>query len=165
MKNADLLQRESRRMRAFTTFVLAGMAALTLFSLLLPVLRQDRIREDLTLIDVLGRDLVLAGPTIWYLFGLWSLRRLFDDLAEGRLFQPAVARGVSGLGWALAWGAGTQVVIVPNLLRWISREPGGSVLHYDVSAIVLGVVGLTLTVLARLLQRAAAMHDELEQII
>ena len=165
MKNADLLQRESRRMRGFTTFVLLGMAALTLFSLLLPVVRQDAIREDLTLVDVLGRNLVLAGPTIWYLFGLWSLRRLFDDLAEGRLFQPAVARGVSGLGWALAWGAGTQVVVVPNLLRWISSEPGGSVLHYDVSAIVLGVVGLTLTVLARLLQRAAALHDELEQIV
>ena len=163
MKNADVLQRESRRMRGVTTFVLLGMAALVLFSLLSPVLRQESLREPLA--EVLGRNLVLAGPTIWYLFGLWAIRRLYSDLAEGRLFQPAVARGVSGLGWALAWGAGTQVVIVPNLLRWISSEPGGSVLHYDVSAIVLGIVGLTLTVLARLLQRAAALHAELEQII
>ena len=31
--------------------------------------------------------------------------------------ETDINREMVRLGWALAWGAGTQVVIVPNLLR------------------------------------------------
>ena len=51
-----------------------------------------------------------------------------------------------------------------NLSRLIVGGNGGY-LHFDLSGIVLGVVGAALVMLARVVDQARAMQHELEEII
>ncbi|NTX09139.1 DUF2975 domain-containing protein, partial [Myxococcus sp. CA040A] len=55
------------------------------------------------------------------------------------------------------------VFIVPSLMRLIGFEPG-YVIAYDVGGLVLGAVGLALTLLANVLTHAFALQSELEEI-
>lgn len=113
-----------------------------------------------------GLELVWATPGIFYLCALWALRRTFAEMARAdRVFAPALARGLRDVGSNLTWGAGMEVLGAPLLLRWIDGESGGAVASFSVAAIALGVVGLSLFLLARLLARAAAQEAELRDII
>nr|WP_276208696.1 DUF2975 domain-containing protein [Caulobacter sp. 17J65-9] len=103
-------------------------------------------------------------PAAFYLWGLWSIRSVFADLAAGGRLQPALASGLTRVGQALVLGAVSSVFVVTNLLRWIGHGKGGY-LHFDVPGVVLGVVGLALMLLARLLAHAAAVQAELDEII
>jgi heme exporter protein D len=151
------------------------LATVVLPLLALPVVLQPvlliatRLREQvepLVIAHQLGQAFIQITPALLYLWALWAVRRLFSELArQRRPFQPALVDGLRRIGWNLAWGAGMDVVGAPMLLRWTDGESGGSVAHYVPAAVVLGVVGLALVILSRLLQRAAALQDELDQII
>jgi heme exporter protein D len=157
----------SARMRDLATVVLPLLALPVVLQPVLLVL--TRLRQDvepLAIAHELGQALIQITPALLYLWALLAVRRLFSELArQERPFQPALVEGLRRIGWSLAWGAGMDVVGAPMLLRWTDGEPGGSVAHYLPSAVALGVVGLALVLLSRLLQRAAALQDELDQII
>ncbi|MEF9978343.1 MAG: DUF2975 domain-containing protein [Thermomonas sp.] len=103
-------------------------------------------------------------PGLGYLWALWAVQRALGDLAAGRLFHPTVARAMRHIGIGVLAGALVNVFAVTNLSRWIAGGNGGY-LYFDMSGIVLGVVGAALVLLARLVDQARALQAELDEIV
>ncbi|HMJ92618.1 MAG TPA: hypothetical protein VK472_00815 [Allosphingosinicella sp.] len=127
-------------------------------------------------LDFFGRLLVRWSPALFYLYALWAIRGGFRDFALGGVFGDAIASGCSRAGWALAIGGTLSAIGVPNLIRILDdagllrREPGewAGLLVFDVAYLAVGVVGLALILLGRLLRlagetqrEAADLRDEL----
>lgn len=106
---------------------------------------------------------VRLAPALGYLWALWAVQRALRDLAAGLLFHPTVARAMRHMGVGVLAGALFSVFAVTNLSRWISGGHGGYA-YFDLSGIVLGVVGAALVLMARLVDQARAMQAELEEI-
>jgi hypothetical protein len=148
----------NRLFALLTTLVLAGMALIVAVVLYgLAVMRQDG-REDV------ARHLLIAWtPTLFYLWALWTLRGLFATLGRtgASLRGGAVAGAISKIGWALALGAGCTVFISPLILALMVRPHAMSAFAaIDVPACTLGVVGLALIALSRVLRHAAELEAE-----
>ena len=107
--------------------------------------------------------LVRLLPGLGYLWALWAVQRALADLAAGRLFHPTVARAMRQIGIGVLSGALLSVFALTNLSRWILGGHGGY-LYFDLSGIVLGVVGAALVLLARLVDQARALQAELDEI-
>lgn len=103
-------------------------------------------------------------PGLGYLWALWAVQRALGDLAGGRLFHPTVARAMRHIGIGVLVGALLNVFAVINLSRWIVGGHGGYA-YFDLSGIVLGVVGAALVLLSRLVDQARALQDELDEIL
>jgi hypothetical protein len=65
----------------------------------------------------------------------------------------------------LALGALTSVLIGPLLQRAMLGNNFGGLAAFDPAAIAVGLVGLLLAILARLLEQAADMRSELDEIV
>ncbi|WP_449448347.1 DUF2975 domain-containing protein [Thermomonas brevis] len=107
--------------------------------------------------------LVRLLPGLGYLWALWAVQRALGDLA-GRLFHATLARALRHIGVGVLAGALLSVFAVTNLSRWILGGHG-SVLYFDLSGIVLGVVGAALVLLAQVIDRARALQAELDEIL
>jgi hypothetical protein len=107
---------------------------------------------------------VLALPAAGYLWALWAAQQALGDLAAGRMFHLTVARAMRRMGAGVLIGALLSVFAVTNLSRWITGGQG-SYLYFDLSGIVLGVVGAALILLARLIDQARALQAELDEIV
>ena len=103
-------------------------------------------------------------PGLGYLWALWAVQRALADLAAGRMFHAAVAHAMRHIGIGVLAGALLNVFAVTNLSRWIAGGQGGY-LYFDLSGIVLGVVGAALVLLARLVDQARALQAELDEIL
>ena len=108
--------------------------------------------------------LVRLLPGLGYLWALWAVQRALADLAGGRLFHATLARALRHVGIGVLAGALLSVFAVTNLSRWILGGQG-SVLYFDLSGIVLGVVGAALALLAQVIDRARALQAELDEIL
>ncbi len=107
---------------------------------------------------------VQALPSIAYLWALWSVQRALGDLGDGRIFHPTVARALRHVGAGVLAGSLLKVFAVTNLTRLLV-EVRGSFAWFDVSAIVLGVVGAALILLARVVDEARLVQAELDEIL
>ena len=103
------------------------------------------------------------APAVGYLWALWAVQRALGELASGALFHPAVARAMRHIGIGVLAGALFNVFAVTNLSRWIGGGHGGYA-YFDLSGIVLGVVGAALVMLARVVDQARALQAELDEI-
>lgn len=110
------------------------------------------------------RIIIPALPALGYLWALWAVQRALSDLAVGRLFHETVARAMRQIGTGVLVGALLNVFVVTNLIRMLMGGRG-NYLYFDLSAIVLGVVGTALILLARLVDQARALQAELDEII
>ncbi|HEX9946520.1 MAG TPA: DUF2975 domain-containing protein [Allosphingosinicella sp.] len=111
-------------------------------------------------------------PTFFYLYALWAIGRAFGAFARGGLFGSAVAKGCRRAGVALAVGASASALGVPNAIRLLAQhglvpEPlrrFGSVLIFDTAYLAVGVVGIALFLLGGLLERAAEVQQEAQDL-
>lgn len=110
------------------------------------------------------RSLIMLAPQLCYLYGVWSLRPAFGEVAQGRLFGEAQTKALATLGWSLIIGGVFSVFLLTNLLRLFQVIEGGY-LNFDLSDIVLAVVGGALVLLSNLMAKAHAMKSELDDII
>ncbi len=105
---------------------------------------------------------ILWLPVPFYLYALWAIRGAFRSFADGGAFGPAIAAGCTRAGIALALGAALSAIGVPNAMRWVHGQ--GGLLHFDVAYLAVGVVGLALVLLGRLLARAAEVQREADRL-
>lgn len=101
-------------------------------------------------------------PMLFYLWAIWCARRAIASIGAAESFGPAVPRLLTQVGLALFLGGIVNVFVAP-LLTWLILGRGG-LAHYDVAAITVGVVGLTLVLIAQLLDQAALMRRELDEM-
>ena len=163
MPGQDRFRRQCRFLRMGVVCALAGLAALlALIYVVMPVaylVTNDRIS---------GRSLLLllvhVAPAIAYLWALWAVQRALGDMAAGRMFQATVARALRQIGYGVIAGALLSIFAVTNLSRIIEHGRGGFA-YFDLSAMVLAVVGVALIMLSRLVERAERLQRELDEMI
>lgn len=108
--------------------------------------------------------LVTISPSICYLYAVWSIGRAMGQLQEGRLIQPTLACTLRSVGLALGVGSILHVFVITNLLRLINDTRGGY-LFWDVGAMTLGLIGAALFLLGRVVDQAAHVQADLDEII
>ncbi len=106
---------------------------------------------------------VAAIPDVLFLLALDGVRRALAEFARGQLYAPTMTRMLDRVGVLLATAALIGVFVVPGLQRAVGAGPGYWI-AFDVSGLVLGALGLLLTVIARVFGRAAALEAELDEI-
>lgn len=107
-------------------------------------------------------------PSAFYLYALWAIRSGFRDFAIGGVLGPAIAEGCVRAGISMAIGATLSAVGVPNLVRALSNwgmingqgDRFDGFLIFDTAYLAVGVVGLALVLIGRLLRRASAIQRE-----
>jgi hypothetical protein len=155
MSQTRTLRARSAQYRTLITWVTAG----TLIILLLEHFGAYLVRPIESQRVLVS--LIMLAPQLCYLYGCWSLRHAFGAVADGRMFGEELSRSLSILGWALMIGSFYSVFLLTNLIRLV-LETRGSFLNFQLSDIVLGVVGGALVLLSALMTKARA---SLENII
>ena len=156
----ERFRRHCRWLRAATVLVLAGLALLLgVGASAIPWSPTAGAPGDEALLL-----LVRLLPGLGYLWALWAVQRALGELAAGRLFHAAVARGIRHIGIGVLAGALASVFAITNLSRLIVGGQGG-LAYFDLSGIVLGVVGAALVLLARVVDSARALQAELDEIL
>jgi hypothetical protein len=158
------IQRTSARLRRFVTGLLLVLVVLLFLERFGAVGLQlieggfggEGIRR-------LAFELVAACPEMLYLLSLWWIRQALSEFAGGKLYTPSVRRMLDRVGTTLAAGALISVFLVPSASRALGFGPGYWI-AYDVSALVLGAIGLSLKVIAHVLRLASEMQVELDEI-
>jgi hypothetical protein len=154
--DADQLRRHSLWLSRLTLFLFLATFAVTvglqLLGLIVAAFRGSAPPP------AMAWGAVLWVPVPCYLYALWAIRGVFLDFARGGTLGPAMAAGCIRAGWALAIGATLSAVGVPNLARLLGAR--SSYLVFDVAYLAVGVVGLALILLGRLLARAAEAQRE-----
>lgn len=173
--DATLLRRQSGR---FATLVIA-MVMLLVAVIALSLFGISQVPEA-RLAGIIVRQAIDWLALVFYLWGLFAIRRTFRDIAAGGLFEPAISRGLRHLGLAVLGGSAASAVVVPNLRRLAMRtglledtlRPWEAVAHFDVAFVMLGVVGFALILLSRLIgvagdfrARANALETELGEFL
>ncbi|MCC7097050.1 MAG: DUF2975 domain-containing protein [Thermomonas sp.] len=153
---------QCRLLRVATLVVFAGLfLLLALGASGLPWRPSAASTDDGTLLLL---RLVRLLPGLGYLWALWAVQRALADLAVGRLFHATLGRALRQIGIGVLIGALLSVFAITNLSRWIEGGQGGYA-YFDLSGIVLGVVGAALVLLARVIDRARAVQAELDEIL
>lgn len=111
----------------------------------------------------IGYEVVAACPEATYLLSLWWIRQALAAFAHGDLYSPIVPRMLRRVGTMLALGAFLNVFVVPALDRIMGLGPGYWI-AFDVTGLVLGAIGLSLAIVARVLDRARDVKAELDEI-
>ena len=107
---------------------------------------------------------VSFSPAVGYAWALWAIQRALGELGTGGRFPPAMARAVRHVGYGVIAGALLSVFVVTNVTRMLLHGRGGF-MYFDMSGIVLAVVGAALILLARLFDRAQSLQSELDEIV
>lgn len=154
----EALRQRGRWLRRITTLVFAALA----LGLTLDAAMTMRSADPAAALLFM---LAFRAPVPFYLVALWMIRLAFGQVARGVLFDEVMSQLLGRLGVWLALGAAATVFATPNLLRLLYGPRHGAFASFDPAAITLGVVGLMLAILARLLARAAAMRAELDEIL
>lgn len=106
---------------------------------------------------------VAAVPDALYLAALWWVRRALVELAQGRLFARVVSQALRRVGLLMLASAVLIVFVLPSVFTALGQPPGYRI-AYDMSQMASGAVGLALGLVSRLLQQAAAIQSELDEI-
>lgn len=101
-------------------------------------------------------------PLPFYLAALWLARSTIVRIDAGMALRSAISPMLTRIGWALFLGGLVQVWVVP----WLGMfEAHGAFGNFDVNAITLGAVGITLVMVARLVKDAELDRAELDEIL
>lgn len=160
---ADFLRR-CRFLRLLIVMVAVGLAAVVALGMVGPPMPHRFHVDELEPFQWWSLRLIVALPVAGYLWALWSAQHALGDLAAGRRFQPTVSRAMRHIGAGVLIGALIEVFAQTNLMRLLLGGHG-SYLYFDLSAIVLGVVGTAIILLARLIDEARALQVELDEFV
>jgi Protein of unknown function (DUF2975) len=160
----NALRARSARLARGLTVLLAVLAAMLLserfgavgLSLLRQGFGDDTARR-------FGAQLAVAIPEGCYLMALWWVRQALSEFARGAFHTPVIATALQRVGAMLTGGAAIALFAVPTLQRLFGFDPG-YVIAYDIGSAVLCALGLSLAMLAHVLERAAAVQAELDEI-
>ncbi len=100
----------------------------------------------------LNFHLIEAAPLIALAWGLWSAQRYLGVVAQGGLFDAASMKLIAAIGDAL-WSAALWLAVFGPSLGEFVRGTGVFSVEMEPSTLVLGVLGLTLSAIARTLAR------------
>jgi len=101
----------------------------------------------------------------FYLCALWAASNVFDRMARGDAFGPAMVKGLKEVGSNLLYGAAAAIFIAPSLVFLIEtgfHRMAGVKYHFEIESLTIGAIGLVLYLLAR---QGQTLKSELDQIV
>lgn len=104
-------------------------------------------------------------PTIIYIGGVESARKMFHRVGEGELFSEANSKSLADIGGALLFGALAAMVFVPWIQSWIGGDYGFGGVRIEGETLVITVIGGAILVLGRMMSGARRLQAELDQIV
>ena len=102
-------------------------------------------------------------PMPFYLWAIWTARRAVLLIDKGDALSSVMSRMLARIGIALFVGGLMRVFGVSLVLHFISGSR--TIGYYDPAAITVGVIGLTLVIVARLVAEAEATRAELDEFV
>jgi hypothetical protein len=155
-REVAVFRRRNRQFAVAATIVLIAVGGFVVLTLAVVVLQGHAMRTE-----TLQKVALAWCPALFYLWALWTLRGMFAALARGGMtFQPVVVRALARIGWALLLGAGAGLVVAPPVQMLTVPRPVAGFAVFNVPALTLGVVGLALIAMGRMLQRGARLEAE-----
>ncbi len=156
LKAIDDIQQSSRRLARLSTLIFV----ILIVGLCVEAATIPRADNPIAAIKF---GLMYRFPFIIYLFAIWKMRITFNALANGEVFGNALPALIKWIGVALSAGAIITIFVSPVMLR-LSFGPGeGGYANFDANAIMLGIVGMMLILIARLFHHASEMRVELDE--
>jgi len=157
----DVSWRQSASLRTAVTVLFVSLAALVVLERFGWIAVERAASPDV--MHRLGVELAAALPEVFYLLALWWIRSALSSCASGEFYAPVLTRMLRRVGACVATGAVLNVAVVPSLDRLLGASPGYWI-AFDVTGCVLGAIGLSLIILARVLDRARELQTELDAI-
>ena len=155
----DRLRQHSRWLSRLTLFLLTVTALIVLLPTAIGFASAVQGRPVASHIAFV---FVLWLPAFFYLYALGAIARAFGAFARGGVFGPAMAKGCRAAGVALALGGTASALVVPNLMRLLYGN--GTILIFDTAYLAVGVVGIALFLLGGLIERAAELQQEAQDL-
>lgn len=119
---------------------------------------------ELAVVRFVLTQFVAILPSLALIWALEQLRAVLMDYGAGRFFTPRSAAGVGKVGAALIGAAVLRMAVAPVLHFYLGAEPelGMRLSSFDLA---LAAVGLFVMLVGRVLEAAAAIKADSDQIV
>lgn len=172
---AEPLARAQSIAGAAATAALVGAGLIALAGLAgevdpaLTALRTREITPDLSGVAValtaIGVFTLMAMPSLLLAGALLDLGKVLDAYAKGAFFTAKSSAGVRKAGEGALWALGFKVVGTPTLVSWITHEGRGVIWRLEAFDIGLIAFAAFVMVLGHVLEAAAHIKAENDEII
>jgi hypothetical protein len=133
------------------------------------VLRNRELTPDLrgaaAIINAVGVFWIMALPSFLLAGALLDLSRVLDEYGKGQFFTLRASAGVRKAGEGAIWALAFKIVISPTLVSWITQQGRGFI--WNMEPFDLGLIAFAgfVMVLGRVLEAAARIKAENDEIV
>jgi hypothetical protein len=146
-----------------------GAAAQVVAAGWVEAVQEQQLRPDwrgaLNLARHIATFAVLAIPSFLLVDALLGLSRVLDEFGKGQFFTLRASLGVRKAGESALWALAFKILISPTVFSWITHEGRGIVWHMEPFELGLIAFAAFVMVLGRVLEAAARIKEENDQIV
>lgn len=133
------------------------------------VLRNREVTPDLqgvaNLINAVGVFWLYALPGFLLAGALLDLSKVLDEYSKGQFFTLKASAHLRKAGEGAIWALVFKVVASPTIVSWITHEGRGFIWHMEAFDLGLLAFGAAVMVLGRVLEAAAKIKAENDEIV
>lgn len=135
----------------------------------LEALRSSEVTPDLAgvlnLVRAVGAFTVLALPALLLAGALLDLGKVLEEYGQGQFFTVKASTNVRKAGEGALWALAFQVMISPTLFSWITQQGRGFIWNLEPFELGLVAFAAFVMVLGGVLEAAARIKAENDQIV
>jgi hypothetical protein len=132
-------------------------------------LRNREVSPDLegvtALISAVGVFTLMALPSLLLVGALMDLSRVLDAFGKGQIFTLRASAHLRKAGEGAIWALVFKIVASPTLVSWITQEGRGFIWHMEPFDLGLLAFAAAVMVLGRVLEAAASIKAENDEIV
>jgi hypothetical protein len=132
-------------------------------------LRQREVTADLrgavNLFNAIAVFSILAAPSLLLAWALWDLSAVLREYSKGQFFTLKASAGVRMAAEGALWALAFKIVISPTVFSWITHEGRGFIWHFEAFDLGLIAFAAFVMVLGRVLEAAARIKAENDEIV
>jgi hypothetical protein len=123
------------------------------------------LRGFLELFRAFGLFMVLALPSFLLAGALLDLSKVLDEYGKGHFFTLKASAGVRKAAEGALWALAFKIVASPTIYSWITHEGRGFIWNMEPFDIGLIAFAAFVAVLGRVLEAAARIKEENDEIV
>lgn len=116
-------------------------------------------------INAVGIFWIIVLPSFLLGGALLDLSKVLDEYGKGQFFTPRASTHVRKAGEGALWALGFKIVGSPTLLSWVTQEGRGFIWHFETFDLGLIAFAAFVAVLGRVLEAAAKIKQENDEIV
>jgi hypothetical protein len=123
------------------------------------------IRAVLAILNVVMINTILASPALLLVGALFDMRVAITEYEAGRFFSVKANHAVRSAGEWTLYAIGMKVVGAPTLHSWVTGDARGIRINYESFDLGLVAFAAFVVLVGRLLEAAAAIKAENDEIV